>query len=213
MADILTQLQTCLDQLATQFYATLCYLTTYHDNAPATPPDVPDTAPALAKIPKTSSAPPVPASAPLSAQQQVLGTGQSHKQQQQQEERKDGQRYQQDTGTGAGASAGAVSDPNVPPEPDSAQTFARRQRELARDLIIKEQQIEYLISVLPGIGSSEAEQENRIRELGKELKRVEGEKEEKARDLRVLRRRLERMLEAVQVGIYGDRGRFIGDEK
>ncbi|TQB73536.1 RNA polymerase II mediator complex subunit [Monascus purpureus] len=188
MADILTQLQTCLDQLATQFYATLCYLTTYHDNAPATPPDVPDTAPALAKISKTSSAPPVPASAPLSAQQQALGTG-------------------------AGASAGAVSDPNVPPEPDSPQTFARRQRELARDLIIKEQQIEYLISVLPGIGSSEAEQENRIRELGKELRRVEGEKEEKARELRVLRRRLERMLEAVQVGIYGDRGRFTGNEK
>lgn len=67
--------------------------------------------------------------------------------------------------------------------------------------------------MLPGIGSSEAEQENRIRELGKELRRVEGEKEEKARELRVLRRRLERMLEAVQVGIYGDRGRFTGNEK
>ncbi|OOF99455.1 hypothetical protein ASPCADRAFT_503497 [Aspergillus carbonarius ITEM 5010] len=63
MADILTQLQTCLDQLATQFYSTLSYLTTYHDNIPTTPPpNVPPSlsAPPLAKIPKNSSTPPVP---------------------------------------------------------------------------------------------------------------------------------------------------------
>ncbi|PKY01620.1 hypothetical protein P168DRAFT_321199 [Aspergillus campestris IBT 28561] len=68
MADILTQLQTCLDQLATQFYATLGYLTTYHDNTPATPPpNEPTSAPALAKMPRNSTAPPAPASAPAAA--------------------------------------------------------------------------------------------------------------------------------------------------
>ncbi|KAF7173632.1 hypothetical protein CNMCM5623_005876 [Aspergillus felis] len=85
------------------------------------------------------------------------------------------------------------------------RTFASRQRELARDLIIKEQQIEYLISVLPGIDSSEAEQEKRIRELERELRRVEEERELKMRELRRLRRTLENVLRAVETGIYGDR--------
>lgn len=97
-----------------------------------------------------------------------------------------------------------IQDPNQPPEPDSPATFASRQRELARDLIIKEQQIEYLISVLPGIGTSEAEQEARIRELEGLLRGVEKEREDKARELRALRRKLENVLGAVSVGIHGD---------
>lgn len=52
----------------------------------------------------------------------------------------------------------------------------RDQRELARDLILKEQQIEYLISVLPGIGTSEREQEERLRVLEGELKGAEEER-------------------------------------
>ncbi|CAG8207707.1 unnamed protein product [Penicillium olsonii] len=192
MADILTQLQTCLDQLATQFYATLGYLTTYHDNAPTTPPpNVPDAAPALAKITKNSSSPPVPAAIANKA-------------------------------GGAAAIAGNASpppappqqpgaapvlegeDPNLPPAPDSPRTFASRQRELARDLIIKEQQIEYLISVLPGISTSEAEQEGRIRELEVELRGVEVERVEKVRELKRLRARLENVLGAVSTGLHGD---------
>lgn len=89
--------------------------------------------------------------------------------------------------------------------PDSPRTFASRQRELARDLVIKEQQIEYLISVLPGIGSSEKEQEGRIHELEGDLRAVEDERERKVRELRVLRRKLERVLGGVDMGIYGDR--------
>ncbi|KAF4151092.1 hypothetical protein CNMCM6069_004595 [Aspergillus lentulus] len=85
------------------------------------------------------------------------------------------------------------------------RTFASRQRELARDLIIKEQQIEYLISVLPGIDSSEAEQQKRIRELEGELRAVEEERELKMRELKKLRRTLENVLRAVETGIYGDR--------
>ncbi|KKK24181.1 putative RNA polymerase II transcription mediator complex subunit Srb7 [Aspergillus rambellii] len=197
MADILTQLQTCLDQLATQFYATLGYLTTYHDNSPATPPpNIPDAAPPLARIQKNSTNPPIPAGAatvvasqqasPPPAPGAVPSVGVPG------------------TATGGGADEGIV-DPSLPPRPDSPRTFASRQRELARDLVIKEQQIEYLISVLPGIGSSEAQQEKRIRELEGELRLVEEERETKIKDLRRLRRRLEDVLGAVEVGIYGRR--------
>ncbi|CAG7943295.1 unnamed protein product [Penicillium salamii] len=192
MADILTQLQTCLDQLATQFYATLGYLTTYHDNAPTTPPaHVADAVPALAKITKNSSSPPVPAAIANKAGGAAAVAGNAsppaaHPQQ-------------------PGAAPAAIGeDPNLPPAPDSPRTFASRQRELARDLIIKEQQIEYLISVLPGISMSEAEQEGRIRELEVELRGVEIERVGKVRELRKLRARLENVLGAVSTGIHGD---------
>ena len=106
-----------------------------------------------------------------------------------------------------GAEPGVVEgeDPSLLPRPDSPRTFAARQRELARDLIIKEQQIEYLISVLPGIGASEAEQEARIRELETQLREVEKERVAKAEELKQLRGRLEDVLGAVSVGLYGDR--------
>ncbi|KAL2851981.1 mediator complex, subunit Med21 [Aspergillus pseudoustus] len=192
MADILTQLQTCLDQLATQFYATIGYLTTYHDNSPATLPETPGAAPALAKIQKNSTNPPIPASAAA-----ILANSQGSP-----------------SGAGAGAAttpgptmatAPGVEDPSLPPRPDSPRTFAARQRELARDLVIKEQQIEYLVSVLPGIGSSEAEQEGRIRTLEKELRAAEEERAKRVQELRVLRRRVEGVLGAVEGGIYGGR--------
>ncbi|PLN83640.1 mediator complex, subunit Med21 [Aspergillus taichungensis] len=193
MADILTQLQTCLDQLATQFYATLGYLTTYHDNSPATPPaHEPTSAPLLAKIPRNSTAPPAPASAPAAAvTANATSQGSPPPQPPQQ------------PSAGPDGNTAAPPDPTLPPEPDSPRTFAARQRELARDLVIKEQQIEYLISVLPGIDSSEAEQEGRIRELEGELRGVEREREERVKELRVLRGRLEGVLGALQVGIYG----------
>ncbi|CAI7669696.1 unnamed protein product [Penicillium manginii] len=185
MADILTQLQTCLDQLATQFYATLGYLSTYHDNSPAIPPNVPNAAPALSKMTKNTTSPPIPAS--------VAGAGASGP------AASPPPPPPQQPGAGAG-----LQDPDQPPEPDSARTFASRQRELARDLIIKEQQIEYLISVLPGIGTSEAEQEAKIRELEVQLRDVEGKREAKALELRKLRGKLENVLGAVAVGIHGD---------
>lgn len=109
----------------------------------------------------------------------------------------------QQPGTEPGAAEG--EDPSLLPQPDSPRTFAARQRELARDLIIKEQQIEYLISVLPGIGASEAEQEARIRELETQLREVEKERVAKAEELKQLRGRLENVLDAVSVGLYGDR--------
>lgn len=59
------------------------------------------------------------------------------------------------------------------PVPDSPEVFQAALRELARDLIMKEQQIEHLIGVLPGIGTSEKNQNDRIQELEAELRQVE----------------------------------------
>ncbi|KAL2825186.1 mediator complex, subunit Med21 [Aspergillus cavernicola] len=191
MADILTQLQTCLDQLATQFYATIGYLTTYHDNSPATQPQTANSAPPLARIQKNSSNPPIAAGAAA-----ILANNNNTASQA-------SPPAAVATTPGPAGPSIEVEDPTLSPRPDSPRTFAARQRELARDLVIKEQQIEYLISVLPGIGSSEAEQERRIRELERELRGVEEEREGKVRELRVLRKRVEGVLGAVERGIYG----------
>lgn len=78
-------------------------------------------------------------------------------------------------GTANGDSQGQ-NDPNAPQDdhvPDPPDVFQAALRELARDLVIKEQQIEYLISVLPGIGNSEADQNARIQALEVELRKVD----------------------------------------
>ncbi|KAK2758232.1 RNA polymerase II mediator complex subunit [Arachnomyces sp. PD_36] len=181
MADILTQLQTCLDQLATQFYATLCYLSTYNDHSPAIPPpNIPNALHQIAKIDKN----------PPPTNTTTANPADPNQQQQQQQQQQ----------------------PPPLPRPDSPTTFSHRQRELARDLIIKEQQIEYLISVLPGIGSSEAEQEARIKELEKEVRDVEVERREKRRELRRLKGRLDEVLGAVGRGMGNGMGNGTGGE-
>jgi mediator of RNA polymerase II transcription subunit 21 len=154
--------------------------------------------PPLAKIPKDQpSAAPIPAGALQNqTQAQAQGSPMPGHQQQQPESQ---------APPTAGGAGGQPPDPNQLTRPDSPRTFEYRQRELARDLIIKEQQIEYLIGRLPGIGSSEAEQEARIRQLEGELRQVEAERERKARELRKLGRQLEVVLGAVERGIYARR--------
>lgn len=69
-----------------------------------------------------------------------------------------------------------AQNPDQPPGPDDPATFQAALKELARDLVLKEQQIEYLISVLPGIGESEANQSQRIQALEKELREADEER-------------------------------------
>ncbi|CZT06166.1 probable component of RNA polymerase II holoenzyme [Rhynchosporium agropyri] len=66
----------------------------------------------------------------------------------------------------AGDPVGNEADVN----PYPADVFKAAQKELAQDLVLKEQQIELLISLLPGLENSEKDQECMIRQLEKEIK-------------------------------------------
>lgn len=59
--------------------------------------------------------------------------------------------------------------------------------------------------MLPGIDSSEAQQEKRIRELETELRAVEQRRDDKVGELRESKRRLEKVLGVVEWGIFGER--------
>ncbi|KAL7963268.1 mediator complex, subunit Med21 [Trichoderma compactum] len=68
----------------------------------------------------------------------------------------------------------------VPKEVDALppRDFRAGLVELARDLIVKEQQIEVLISTLPGLDNSEQDQERHIRDLEEDLKTAEAQRVE-----------------------------------
>ncbi|KAF4460964.1 mediator-rna polymerase ii transcription subunit 21 [Fusarium albosuccineum] len=69
---------------------------------------------------------------------------------------------------------------DVPKEVDSLppEEFRAGMVELSQDLILKEQQIEVLISSLPGLDNSEMDQERYIKELEEDLKVAEAQRQE-----------------------------------
>ncbi|KAF1736759.1 Mediator of RNA polymerase II transcription subunit 21 [Beauveria bassiana] len=68
---------------------------------------------------------------------------------------------------------------DVKQEPNQKEDeFAAGLNELSRDLVFKEQQIEYLISLLPGLNNSEQDQERAIKDLEEDLKAAEAERQE-----------------------------------
>jgi mediator of RNA polymerase II transcription subunit 21 len=79
---------------------------------------------------------------------------------------------------GSANAQGGPSDPNTP-SPETSEVFQNALREIAQDLVIKEQQIEHLINSLPGLGNSESDQERRMRELEVELRNVQAVRESK----------------------------------
>jgi len=65
--------------------------------------------------------------------------------------------------------------PSTPP-PEQPDVFNSALRELAQDLVLKEQQMEIIINSLPGLGNSEADQENLMRRYEIELRDAEAER-------------------------------------
>ena len=83
-------------------------------------------------------------------------------------------------------------------DPYATEVFKAGQRELAQDLILKEQQIEYLISVLPGLENSEKDQEQTIKQLEGELKAAEEQRNEAVKEKEAVLARLENVIRNVK---------------
>src|SRR6186713_2075234 len=76
------------------------------------------------------------------------------------------------------------------PAPVTKESFAKDLREVSRDIVIKEQQIEALIANLPGLSKTEEDQVRQMRELERQLKEIEGERLEAVRERERLIRRV-----------------------
>lgn len=154
--DILTQLQTCYDQLLTQCFSTISYLSQRHPIiAPDADPNDPFTNPPAIGGPSQT---PNPDGTPMSAIQPGL----------------------EDT-----ERAPYPLRPVLPP------TFSAAQRELAEDLVQKAQQIDMLISRLPGIGRDEEQQRHEIEILNQKVRAMEEKRKAKRREMRDYVKRLD----------------------
>ncbi|KAJ9131557.1 hypothetical protein NKR23_g11708 [Pleurostoma richardsiae] len=83
-------------------------------------------------------------------------------------------------------------------DPLPPDVFKAGQIELARDLILKEQQIEYLISSLPGLDNSETDQERCIKELEEELKIAEAQRQDAIREKDEVLAKLDQVIRSVR---------------
>ena len=83
-------------------------------------------------------------------------------------------------------------------DPLPADQFKAGQTELAQDLILKEQQIEYLISMLPGLENSETDQERRMKELEEELKVAEEERQKALKEKEEVLAKLEGIIRSIK---------------
>ncbi len=79
-----------------------------------------------------------------------------------------------------------------------ADVFKAAQRELAQDLILKEQQIEFLISSLPGLENSESDQEQMILQIEEELKLAEEERKQALKEKEAVLAKLENVIRSVK---------------
>lgn len=83
---------------------------------------------------------------------------------------------------------------DAPPAQPTKEQFDADLKDMAKDLVVKSQQIELLIANLPGVNSSEAEQMQRMKDLERELEDLEGERQhavlEKERLLRLVEEKI-----------------------
>lgn len=87
---------------------------------------------------------------------------------------------------------------NTKVETLAPEVFQAGQLELARDLITKEQQIEYLISSLPGLDNSQRDQEQSIRDLEEELKVAEAQRLEAVKEKEEVLLKLDQVLKGIR---------------
>lgn len=245
MADRLTQLQDCLDQLATQMFACLRYINSHHDFAAI--PGQPDMNPQYEN--QTESGPGNNATTAQGAGAGGSGLQENSNTQAQNSGVTGGMAATTAEGNGNAASIVAAtataateqntaptdqppdqqapSQPqtqlqqpaNTPPTatspsaplPDPPAIFSAALQELARDLIIKEQQIEALADALPGAGISEATQLARVAELETRLREAARERSKAVAERDRLLARLDAVVGRVgrgwgQLGAEGVRG-------
>lgn len=89
-----------------------------------------------------------------------------------------------------------IIDATVDPLPPDE--FRAGMVELSRDLIIKEQQMEVLISSLPGLDNSEQDQERYIRELEEDLKAAEAQRQEAIKEKEQLLSELDTVIRSIK---------------
>lgn len=78
--------------------------------------------------------------------------------------------------------------------PLPADEFKAGQQELARDLVLKEQQIEFIISSLPGLENNAEAQERSIRELEEELRTAEAQRQTAIREMDAVQEKLDQVI-------------------
>lgn len=76
-------------------------------------------------------------------------------------------------------------------QPLSPDQFNEDIKEFARDIVLKQQQMEALVSTLPGLNVSEEEQIERMKSLERELEDLEGERVQAVKEKEMLLRRVE----------------------
>lgn len=87
--------------------------------------------------------------------------------------------------------------PPLPPPMPTQEEYQKDIRELSKDLVLKEQQIEVLIASLPGLNSSETEQVERMKALERELESLEGERLKAVNEKESLLRKVEEKIGSI----------------
>ena len=82
--------------------------------------------------------------------------------------------------------------------PDDPATFRASQHELARDLVMKTKQVELLIASLPGIGVTEEDQKDRMRELEKKLQAADVERQKSIREKEEMLRKFDTVIRSLR---------------
>lgn len=91
----------------------------------------------------------------------------------------------------------STAEPTLP-KPVSPDQFQEDIKEFARDMVIKQQQIEALVANLPGLNVSEEQQVERMQQLETQLELLEAERVQAVKDKQVLLTKVEDKI--MQVG-------------